>query len=345
MKAAIVEKAGTLRVRELKDPVPGDYDALCELLYGATCTGTDSHIIKGEFPFPIAFPAILGHESVGRVVKIGKKVRNYRVGDLVTRVNAPATAEVAIAWGGYAEYGLAQDHWAMRVDGLPESAWAGSRVNQVVPASVDPRVAPMFTTWRETLSYVTRMGMGPGTSVLVIGSGGNGLSFAAHAVNLGAPRTWIVGSKRSEKAAQAVKVTGFKDYTSTTCVEELSHACPGGFDIIIDAVGKAGQADLFLPLLAPGGKLGIYGLDDFASVSVSPRLARGSFTLWSGGYDEAETHQRVSELVLQGRLDAGVWYDCATPWPLADINDAFEHLWQRKAVKVLIALKEGHLSR
>ena len=222
MKAAIVEKPGTLTVRQVKDPVPGDYDALCELLYGATCTGTDSHIIKGEFPFPIDFPAILGHESVGRVVKIGKKVRNYRVGDLVTRVGAPATKEIGIAWGGYAEYGLAQDHWAMAADGLPESAWGANRVNQLVPPSVDPRVAPMFTTWRETLSYVTRMGMGRGASVLVIGSGGNGLSFAAHAVNLGATRTWLVGSARSADAARAIKVTGFKDHTSPSCAEELA---------------------------------------------------------------------------------------------------------------------------
>ncbi len=339
MKAAVVEKAGTLVVRKVPDPVPGDYDALCEILYGATCTGTDSHIIKGEFPFPIAYPAILGHESVGRVLKTGRKVRNFKPGDLVTRVGTPAPADrsVDIAWGGFAERGLAQDHWAMNADGLPEASWAGSRVNQVVPASVDPRVAPMFTTWRETLSYLTRMRFGAGSRVLVIGSGGNGLSFAAHAVLLGAT-VWSVGSARCEAAARSLGVAGYLSYTSEDCVTRLQEAAPSGFDVIIDALGKAGQADRFLPVLAAGGTIGIYGLDDFASVGISPRLARGSFTVWNGGYDEAETHQRVSDLVLQGRLTAGAWYDPQKTWPLDSIMDAFRSLWKHQGVKALIAI-------
>jgi L-iditol 2-dehydrogenase len=337
MKAAVVERPGVLVVRDLPDPVPGDYDALCRLEYGATCTGTDSHVIAGEFPFPIDYPAILGHESVGRVVAVGRKVKNLRVGDLVTRVGAPPAAGIGICWGGFASMGIAKDHWAMAADGRPEAEWAGHRVNQVVPASLDARTAPMFTTWRETLSYLTRMGVGAGSSVLVIGSGGNGLSFARHAKLLGAA-SWMVGAARLERTALALGLDGFRDHRSDAVVEDIGAAVPGGFTHVIDAVGKAGQADRFLPLLAPGGRIGVYGLDDFASVSLSPRLARGSFTVWNGGYDEAETHQRVSELVLQGKLDPSAWYDAARPYPLARIADAFADVQQRRAVKMLIAL-------
>ncbi len=333
MKAAVVERPGVLLVRDLPDPVPGDYDALCRLEYGATCTGTDSHLIAGAFPFPIDYPAILGHESVGRVVAVGRKVRSFRIGDLVTRVGAPPAAGVGICWGGFASMGIAKDHWAMAADGRPETEWTGHRVNQVVPASVDPRTAPMFTTWRETLSYLTRMGVGAGSSVLVIGSGGNGLSFARHAKLLGAG-AWMVGAARLERTALGLGLDGFRDHRSDAVVKDL----PGGFTHVIDAVGRAGQADRFLPLLSPGGRIGVYGLDDFASVSLSPRLARGSFTVWNGGYDEAETHQRVSELVLQGKLDPSAWYDPARPCPLPRIADAFADLKQRKAVKILIAL-------
>jgi D-arabinose 1-dehydrogenase-like Zn-dependent alcohol dehydrogenase len=340
MKAAIVEKPGVLKVRQVPDPVPGDYDALCELLYGATCTGTDTHIIKGEFPFPIIdYPAILGHESVGRVIKVGKKVRNFRLGDLVTRVGAPRLPDVHIAWGGYAEYGLAKDHWAMKADGLPEPDWKPSRVNQVVPPSVDPRLAPMFTTWRETLSYLSRMGSIKESRLLVIGSGGNGLSYVTHGVNLGASSVWLVGSARCALLASRLGVSGFLEYTRADALEALRDACPEGFDIIIDAIGKAGQADRFLPFLKPGGKIGIYGIDDFNKVTLSPRLGRGSFTVWNGGYDESETHQQVSEFFLQGRLDASIWYDPERPWPLDRIQEAFEALWDRKAVKALIQLK------
>ena len=56
MRAALVEKLGSLVVRTVPDPRPGPYEALCELVYGATCTGTDSHIIAGSFPWIGALP-------------------------------------------------------------------------------------------------------------------------------------------------------------------------------------------------------------------------------------------------------------------------------------------------
>jgi D-arabinose 1-dehydrogenase-like Zn-dependent alcohol dehydrogenase len=112
MKAAVIETYGTITLRDLPTPVMGDYDALCELLYGATCIGTDTHLIEGHAPFChwVKPPFILGHESVGRVVKVGRKVRHYRPGDLVTRVGAPGGNGINAGWGGFAELGLAKDH-------------------------------------------------------------------------------------------------------------------------------------------------------------------------------------------------------------------------------------------
>ena len=89
MKAAVIEKPGVLVVKEIPVPEVGDYDALCQLLYGATCTGTDQHLIAGRFPWPVSYPTVLGHESVGRVVQVGAKARNFKVGDLISRVGTP----------------------------------------------------------------------------------------------------------------------------------------------------------------------------------------------------------------------------------------------------------------
>jgi len=41
MRAAIVERPNTLIVRDVPEGVRGEYDALCQLEYGLTCTGTD----------------------------------------------------------------------------------------------------------------------------------------------------------------------------------------------------------------------------------------------------------------------------------------------------------------
>lgn len=336
MRAAIIERANVLVVRDIAMPVVGPYDALCELLYGATCTGTDQHLIRGEFPFAFRFPTILGHESIGRVLEVGAKVRNLRPGDLVTRVGMPSTDVLSVNWGGFAEYGIARDHWAMREDGVADPEWRPYRVNQVLPQDSDPRAATMLITWRETFSYVTRMGIGTGASVLVIGSGGNGLAFASHAANLGAATVTMVGSGIREGQGRAAGATTYLDYQAEDLTLELGEAGP--FDFAIDAVGKRGQIDLALPFLKPGGMVGIYGIDDYGLVTINPNRSPGTFTYYNGKYDEAEAHERVVALWRAGKLDASIWLDLEHPFGLDDISAAIEAVRDRRMVKSLVKL-------
>ncbi len=343
MKAALIEEFGSVDVKEMPEPQMGEYEALCVLLYGLTCTGTDTHIIDGSFPWISPLPTVLGHESVGRVVAIGRKVRNYQLGDLVTRVGTPRTPDgkISVTWGGFAEMGIARDHWAMCADGLPADQWFGSRHNQIVPAGVDPRVAPMFTTWRETLSYISRMGVTAQSSLLVAGSGANGLAYAVHALNLGAACVAMVGAASFEDSAKKrAGINLYFDYRQSNLTERIEREFPGGFDFIIDAVGRIGLADQLLPCLKSGGKYGTYGLNDSGKITIAPHRARGAFTVHPCTYDEAEAHQHVSELVLQGKLKAGLWYDLGRPYPLTEIEAAFAAVRQRHSPKALVKLSD-----
>jgi D-arabinose 1-dehydrogenase-like Zn-dependent alcohol dehydrogenase len=341
MKAAVIERFPELVVRELPEPQVGDYDVLCELLFGATCTGTDSHIIAGTFPWIGSLPTILGHESVGRAVKLGRKVRHFRVGDLITRVGTPPVGGCSVTWGGFAEWGLARDHWAMAADGLPATEWQSYRVNQVIPAGIEPRQAPMFITWRETLSWLQRLGFQAGQRLLVIGSGGNGLSIATHARNLGAAAIAMVGAPRLAEAARRHAGIGcYLDYHLETLVAPLQAAVPEGFDVIVDALGRPGLADRVLPVLRPGGTFAVYGLDQPGQATLNPALARGPFRCYyMGSYDEAESHQQVCDFVRQGKLSAQLWYDPAHCYPLAQIADAYAAVRDRRSVKALVQLR------
>jgi len=343
MKAAVIRQFGELTVQDVPDPQLDDYSAVCRVLYGATCTGTDTHIIDGCFPWTGALPTILGHESIGEVVAVGSKVRHLQVGDIVTRVGAPAMPEVnlSITWGGFAQMGLAYDHWAMRADGLPSDRWMRHRVNQILPPSIDLRIGPMFTTWRETYSYFTRLGIcGEGRSVLVIGSGGNGLAFAVHAANLDSPNVVLIGAARMRDAVLAkTGVHHYFDYRDANLVDVVKKTSPDGFDLIIDALGRNGAVDQMLPLLKPDGTVAVYGLDDRDNLTITPGLARGSFRYQPpSGYDEAEAHQAVCDLVRSNRLDASLWYDANAPYPLDEISDAYDAVRRRVSPKALVEL-------
>lgn len=333
MKAAVVLAPGTLRVMEVPDPVPGDYDALCDVLLGTTCTGTDHHIVNGTFPWPISYPTILGHESVGRVIACGPKVRNLRVGDLVTRVGLPRQDDLSTTWGGFAERALARDHVAMSEDGVARVEWDEARVHQVVPPGIAPRAATLFITWRETLSYARRLGVRDSSSVLVIGSGANALAFACHAIRLGG-HVVVIGNPRRAALFRSVGVASFIDYR-----RDSSPGVAGDLDIIIDAVGSSVTIDQFLGDLRIDGVVGIYGLDDRAGSAIHPALARGSFRYYGGGYDEAETHQDVIQLAESGSLDPELWLGSRPPHPLDDIESALRSATGDDVLKSLVTLQ------
>ncbi len=340
MKAAIVEEPGVLAVHEVPMPEVGDYYALCEILYGATCSGTDMHIIKGRFAFGVDYPTILGHESTGRAIEVGAKVRNIKVGDLISRVGTPAVGGYSSTWGGFAEFGLACDHQAAEEDGRPREEWYHDRRQQSLPPDIDPARATMIITWRETFSYITRMGVGAGASLLVIGSGGNGLSFAAHGANLGSSPVVMIGSPQREKVGRASGVTDYFSYKTEDVHAAVKEAYPEGFDFIIDAVGKQGMLDAALSHVKDGGTVSIYGVDDYGSCTLNPVNAPGSFTYSNPGYDEAEVHQQIVEFVQQGKLDASIWLGLENLFSLEEINQAFAAVEQRQFVKALVRISE-----
>lgn len=340
MKAAIIEEAGKLVVKEIGKPVVGDYDVLCETQYGAVCTGTDTHLINFHAPFCywIGLPAILGHESVGKVIELGAKVRHLKIGDLVTRVGHPGADGVGSAWGGFAEYTLGKDWRTMKDDGV--EGWRSHTVNQTLPAGVDAADGTLFITWRETLSYMNRIGAGPRKRVLVLGSGSNGLAMANHAVNLGATQVALIGAPAREKESKKVGCTGFVNYKAADAKDQVLALSPDGFDIVVDVIGTPATADLALSCVADRGTLGIYGLDDIGAIKLCPSLSAGkSFTVYQGGYDEGETHGQVCALVQAGKLDASIWIDKAKAFTLEEIGKAFEAVQARTQVKPLIRIK------
>lgn len=72
MKAAITDGKGNLWIEEIMVPEINEYQCLCKILACSSCTGTDIKIIDGKINWCKNYPVILGHESVGVVIKKGK---------------------------------------------------------------------------------------------------------------------------------------------------------------------------------------------------------------------------------------------------------------------------------
>lgn len=82
MKAAFVTDVEKVEIKEIDKPVISDTEVLIKAKTVGVC-GSDLHLFRGTHPFRHA-PAILGHEIAGEIVKTGKKVEKFKVGDRVT---------------------------------------------------------------------------------------------------------------------------------------------------------------------------------------------------------------------------------------------------------------------
>ncbi len=341
MRAAVVRTKGALAVEEVPDPLVGPYDVLCEQLFGGVCAATDRHLIRGDLPIPgITYPLILGHESIGRVVERGAKVRNLVVGDLVTRTGARDTDGLKATWGGFAQLGLGSDWQAMCDDGLPEAEWKHFAVNQALPSTIDPAAATMMITWRETHSYISRLGVAAGSSLLILGSGGNGFSFAALAKAMGAGTIAMAGNPRWADLAGKAGVSAFADYRDAASVQGLNRVAPEGFDAAIDAVGATGAIEAALPLLKPEAPIGMYGIEALGERMAALNTIRetGRRVHGPGEYSEAEAHAAVLALVHTGKLDASLWFDAAAAPDLEDIGLAIDAIEAGRSLKAVVRL-------
>jgi NADPH:quinone reductase-like Zn-dependent oxidoreductase len=83
------------------------------------CNGTDLKLIHGRFKNFDTYPAALGHEGVGKVVEVGSKVKNLKVGDIVLLPFVEEKLDdVYSGWGSYSEYAVVGDAEAYISNGM-----------------------------------------------------------------------------------------------------------------------------------------------------------------------------------------------------------------------------------
>lgn len=344
MRAVIVPEPGRLSIVDVPLPRYGEYEALVEIITCSICSGTDSHIVEGSFPTR-TYPAILGHESVGRVTEVGDKVRNFKVGDFVLRPAAVRPGETlagyASLFGGFAEYGVVADAEAIIADTprgatpqLPHFALA----QQVLPPDFDPNLAGALITFKETLNFLYQLGLRPGRSLLILGSGTVTLSFLLAAKLIGASPVIVTGRRR-EPLDRARKYGA--DFVINIMEESLAdrvNACTagGGAEFAVEAVGSWNVLQEAIPALANGGQLAIYGV---APNRVSTLDWSGAPRTWSLRFiqpKEYEVHQQVLDQYRLGLVDLNRLLSHQVP--LEQIQHGFDLVSQKRATKVVVQL-------
>ena len=315
MKSLTVQKDLSLKiVDDVPMPSYGDYQVLVKVLAGGVCAGTDMKIKHGNMKGidKETYPTILGHESVGEVVELGSKVRNFKKGDLALLpfIGGPLGG-YASHFGAFSEYAVSTDWKAMVEDGRGPGTeyFDDSLYTQVVlPKGFDPVESTMIVTFREVLAAARSFKLAANQSVVVFGAGPVGMSFIRFAKLTGL--STVISVDVADEKLEDAKLAG-ADYAfnSTKCdiTKEIRAILPDGADNIIDAVGVNSLINQAMELVVPNGQICVYGISPNLGMDLAwakaPYNWRLYFMQWPIKADEAAAHSQIINWMQLGVLD------------------------------------------
>jgi uncharacterized zinc-type alcohol dehydrogenase-like protein len=208
-----------------------------------------------------------GHEIVGRVVKTGRGVKKFKVGDLAAvGCMVDSCGVCASCRRGLEQYcekfptltynGLDKYLGGPTFGGYAESIVVGEAFTLKVPAKLDPAAAaPLLCAGITTYSPLRHWKVGPGQKVGIVGLGGLGHMGVKFARAFGAHVVLFTTSP--SKIADGLRLGAHEVVVSKNADEMQKHA--KSFDFVLDAVSANHDINAYLRLLKLDGTLTLVG--------------------------------------------------------------------------------------
>ncbi|MFA5041088.1 MAG: NAD(P)-dependent alcohol dehydrogenase [Bdellovibrionales bacterium] len=247
---------------ERRDERPDDVSI--EILYCGVCH-SDIHHVNADWK--TAYPVVPGHEIIGRVTSVGKKVKRFKKGDHVgvgCMVDSCQQCEPCQhGLEQYCEEGATMTYNGIdRHDHMPTYGGYSTKiiVNEKfvlkIPKGMDLKsAAPLLCAGITTWSPLRHWKVKKGTKVGVIGLGGLGHMAIKLAHAMGAHVTLFSRSPGKEKDARCL---GAHQIVISTDPEQMD-AVRNTFDLIIDTVPYAHDINSYAQTLTLSGTLVLVG--------------------------------------------------------------------------------------
>jgi uncharacterized zinc-type alcohol dehydrogenase-like protein len=244
---------------------PGPHDVLIDILYCGICH-SDIHQARDEWGGSI-FPMVPGHEIVGRVTRVGAKVKRFKAGDAAGigcfvdscrkceyckkgfeqyctvhtafTYNATEMDLKTPTYGGYSSQIVADENYVLKI-------------SSKLPLE---RVAPLLCAGITTYSPLRHWKVGKGAHVGVMGLGGLGHMAVKLAASMGAEVTVFSTSQKKEADARRLGANHFV----ITSGGNLPAENQVKYDFIIDTISAAHAINPYLQSLRPEGTMVLVG--------------------------------------------------------------------------------------
>ncbi len=271
-----------LVVEELELDAPRAGEVLIRMGAAGVCH-SDYHVISGQADHDL--PVVLGHEGAGEVIGLGKGVTDLSIGDHVVLSWIPYCGDCFFC--AHEQTHLCQTYktplWdGTMLDGTCRltnakgpvrhlsmlACWADHavvpqesciRVSKALPFGVAALLGCAVTTG--VGAVLNRAKVAPGSTIVVIGAGGVGLSIIMGAKLAGAHRIIAIdAAPGTEAKARELGATDFipaSEDVRTRIHEMTEH----GADHVFEAVGKRALQRAAIEYCRPGGQVTFVGMD------------------------------------------------------------------------------------
>jgi len=339
MRVMWCERPNQVEVRRVPVYEPAEDEVLIRVAYAAICPWDVR--AYGGLSSSVTFPRVLGHEVSGTVAAIGKKVKDFQVGQPVcpdmivkcgvckacrsgrsNRCRRPTFQQFR---GGYADYVC-----------VPEkNVFALKPTTNLKAASL-----------MEPLACVTRgqtlLNLYPGQFELVVGAGPIGLMHMQVARAFGA--RVIVSDPIADRLVKAKELGA--DWVINPTEADLPKLVKDqsdgwGADAIVVTVGSARLVEQMVPVLAPGGKLNIFaGIYPKDEIRVDPNLIHyGEFSLTGSADSTQEDMLHALAFIENGQVKTADLVSHTLP--LEALAQGLDLVKNRIGLKVVVEVGGG----
>ena len=305
----------------------GEHDVQIEIKYCGVCH-SDLHQVRNEWGGAM-YPLVPGHEIVGVVTKVGKKVTKFKEGDLAgvgcfvdscrechsCKEGLEQYCEVQNV-GTYSSY--ERDGKTITYGGYSSQIVVDENYTLKVPKNLDlARTAPLLCAGITTYSPIMQWEIGAGHRVGIVGLGGLGHMAVKIAAAKGADVTVLSTSPNKEQDARDLGAHNFAVTRDPETLKQLRNS----FDFIIDTVSAPHDYNLYLSMLKRDGTMILLGAppepSPVAGFSLIARRKRLVGSMIGGIQETQEMLDFCAEHNIMSDIEL---------IPIAEINTAYERM-------------------
>jgi S-(hydroxymethyl)glutathione dehydrogenase/alcohol dehydrogenase len=362
MRAAVLhEHRRPFAIEELDLAPPGPAEVEVRLQASGVCR-SDWNTVTGDTPSPL--PAVLGHEGAGIVKRVGPGVSAVAPGDHVVLSWLPSCGRCArctsgrptlceVAGPALLAGTLLDGTTRLSLDGRPVHHYSFLSTfaeRTVVPEASCVRIrddAPFPVAALVGCAVTTGVGavlnrarVAAGSSVVVVGAGGVGLS-AILAARLAGASTVVAVDPAEPRRALALELGATHAVGPDDASAAVRDLTDGGADYAIESSGAAGAVPAAYAAVRRGGTLVCVGIPPEGATVELPgaSLVRDEKVVTGSLYGSCRPHTDMPmllDLFMAGRLPLDRLV--GTTYPLDEIDRAFADMREGTGVRTVIDL-------